>query len=84
MDAAKPAFSRLLKGLIELPTDASKEARLDLFHACVDDLNEVNNDEDLENGIDTEERDHFCDLLRQIAGMAGLSNIDDALAQRDW
>jgi hypothetical protein len=56
----------------------------DEAQACVDELNEINSDEDLEHGIDTEERDHFCDLLRQIAGLAGLSNIDGALAQRDW
>ncbi|HRH96853.1 MAG TPA: hypothetical protein PLB55_13005, partial [Prosthecobacter sp.] len=84
MAAAKPAFSSLLKDLIALPTDVAKEARLDLFHACMVDLNEVNNDEDLDQGIDTEECDFFCGLLEQIAHMAGLDNIDDVLAQRDW
>jgi Leucine-rich repeat (LRR) protein len=82
--AAKPAFRRLLKDLIALPADSSEADRLAPFEDCMAALNEIDANENVENSIDTNEREFFCDLLRQIAGHAGLENIDDILAQRDW
>jgi Leucine-rich repeat (LRR) protein len=84
MKAAKPVFHRLLKSLIDLPENASELQRRELLHTCIEELNEVNDDENLENGIDTDEREYFCSLIEEIAGLAGLENVDDIIAQRDW
>ncbi len=84
MAAAKPIFSKLLKGLIALPIDAGEDERLKPFHVCIHDLNCIEDNEEVENCIDTEEREFFCELLKEIASLAGLVNSDKFLCKREW
>jgi hypothetical protein len=71
--------------LIALPENTDKNGVLSLFEETVEALNEVANDDSLESGIDTEEREGLCDALYKMGDLVGLKDEGEYLDNwRDW
>ena len=71
--------------LIALPENTDKNGVLPLFEETVEALNEIANDDSLESGIDTEEREGLCDALYKMGDLVGLKDEGDYLDNwRDW
>jgi len=71
--------------LIALPESTDKSKILSLFKGTVESLNELANDDTLDAGIDTEEREGLCDALYKMGNIVGLSEEDEYLDEwRDW
>lgn len=78
-------LDKLRSSLIALPDDSSESEKLALFESCVMSLNAFEEDESLENRIDTDEREVLCELLYAMGDLVGLdaeTNYVDAW--RDW
>lgn len=83
--AAKPIFEALLDELIRLPEDATETERLHAFERCVERLNEMDESEDLLYGIDTIEREEFCEQLYVIGEIVGLDPESEFVDDwREW
>jgi len=83
--AAKPIFEALIDDLIHLPENASEAERLLVFQRCVERLNEMDESEDLSYGIDTIEREEFCEQLYTIGEIVGLDPTSDFVDNwREW
>jgi hypothetical protein len=83
--AAKPIFEELIDSLIRLPEDAPEAERLFVFQCCVESLNKLDRNEALMYGIDTIEREEFCEKLYQIGKIVGLDPKTDFVDNwRDW
>lgn len=71
--------------LILLPDNSDEQTKLALFQATVENLNDLENNESLENGIDTEEREGLCDALYKMGNLIGLDESTDYIDNwRDW
>ena len=68
MSAAKPHFEQLIDGLIELGPDADGELKFKLFAVCVERVYE------LDEPIETVERDVFFEAWMRLAEIAGFCN----------
>lgn len=83
--AAKPIFEALIDDLMQLPENASEAERLLVFERCVECLNELDDSEDLSHGIDTIEREEFCEQLYEIGDIVGLDSATDFVDDwREW
>lgn len=83
--AAKPIFEALIDDLIHLPENASEAERLLVFEHCVERLNELDGSDDLSSGIDTIEREEFCEQLYVIGEIVGLDPTTDFVDDwREW
>jgi hypothetical protein len=81
--AARQLIRTAIDELLALGPDASESEKLDVLHACVEDFNDLN-DED-EHFIETIEREHICDVLGKIAERVGLEDYHEHIARgRDW
>ena len=71
--------------LILLPDNSDEQTKLALFQATVENLNDLENNESLESGIDTEEREGLCDALYKMGNLIGLDESTDYIDNwRDW
>jgi len=71
--------------LILLPDNSDEQTKLALFQTTVENLNDLENNESLENGIDTEEREGLCDALYKMGNLIGLDESTDYIDNwRDW
>jgi len=71
--------------LILLPDNSDEQTKLELFQATVENLNDLENNETLESGIDTEEREGLCDALYKMGNIIGLDESTEYLDNwRDW
>ena len=71
--------------LIALPDDTGEEVLLGLFQECVESLNDIGNDDSLESGIDTEEREGLCDALYKMGDIVGLDSESEYIDDwREW
>lgn len=71
--------------LILLPDNSDEQTKLALFQATVENLNDLENNESLENGIDTEEREGLCDALYKMGNLIGLDESTDYIDNwRNW
>jgi hypothetical protein len=80
LNKVKPIFSELITGLVSLPEGASVESRLDLFRKFIEEVNE------LENEIETVEREAILHSVYQIGSIVGL-DPDTGFAEEwrgDW
>ena len=83
--AAKPIFKALIDALIQLPEDAAESDRLWVFERCVEHLNEMDERADLSHGIDTIEREEFCEQLYVIGELVGLDPASEFVDDwREW
>lgn len=71
--------------LILLPDNSDEQTKLTLFQKAVENLNDLENNESLENGIDTEEREGLCDALYKMGNIIGLDESTDYIDNwRNW
>jgi Domain of unknown function (DUF4844) len=71
--------------LIALPENTDKEEIMSLFQESVESLNDIANDDSLDAGIDTEEREGLCDALYKMGDIVGLESETEYLDNwRDW
>ncbi|MEM6692496.1 MAG: hypothetical protein AAF664_23900, partial [Planctomycetota bacterium] len=88
-DDLKPLLERELDKLriafLKLPANASKSKKLQCVKKCVISLNALEDDESVENGIDTDEREILCDLIYRMGDLVGLDPENDYVDQwREW
>jgi len=68
-----------------LPDDSDEPTKLSLFQETVQNLNELENNESIESGIDTEEREGLCDALYKMGTIIGLDESTDYIDNwREW
>jgi hypothetical protein len=78
-------LEQLREGLAALPEGASKKKILSLFEKCVVALNELDESEVLESGIDTVEREALCEALYRLGDVVGLDASTEYVDEwRDW
>ena len=78
-------LNRLLEELISLPEDTNEKELLSIFEKSVNNLNKIDQDESIESGIDTEEREGLCEALSVIGAILGLDKDGDYLDEwREW
>ncbi len=71
--------------LIALPENAEQEIILSLFEQCVISLNKLEENEDIESTIDTEEREGLCDALYKMGTILGLDETTNYIDDwREW
>jgi hypothetical protein len=78
-------LKRLKDELASLPDDTNKDMLLSKFENSVGKLNQIDNDESIESGIDTEEREGLCDALYAMGKIVGLSEDEEYIDRwRQW
>ena len=78
-------LNELRNQFIKLPNSASEEQKLACVQACVEALNELDEQEDLEGNIDTDEREILCDFIYQMGDIVGLDGETQYVDEwRDW
>ncbi|MFK7933348.1 MAG: hypothetical protein AB8G22_07550 [Saprospiraceae bacterium] len=78
-------LERLRNELIELPEDTTKEIILESFKNAVYRFNDIDNDENIESTIDTEEREGLCEVLSHMGAVLGLDEDGEYLDEwREW
>ncbi|MEO5562057.1 MAG: hypothetical protein ABIR18_01455 [Chitinophagaceae bacterium] len=71
--------------LIELPDNSDEQTKLALFQEAVENFNALENNEELDSGIDTEEREGLCDALYKMGNIVGLDESTEYIDNwRDW
>lgn len=71
--------------LIALSENTDPAIIMSLFQECVEKLNDTANDESLDSGIDTEEREGLCDALYKMGDVVGLDSETEYIDKwRDW
>jgi len=65
-------LNSLREKLILLPDDADTKTKMSLFQETVENLNTVEDNEEIESTIDTEEREGLCDALYKMGNLIGL------------
>lgn len=75
--------------LIALAEDASDSEKLAVIQKCVESLNTLSNtfdeNEDIDGGIDTDEREILCEIIYEMGEIVGLdSNTDYVDEWREW
>lgn len=78
-------LNRFRKELASLPKDTDEKELLLRFENTVENLNKIDQDQNIESRIDTEEREGLCDALYTIGTIVGLSEEDEYLDEwREW
>jgi len=78
-------LNRLRAELSSLPEETNQETLLSLFEKSVNNLNQIDQMEEIESGIDTEEREGLCAALYKMGQLVGLDVSIDFLDEwRDW
>lgn len=78
-------LDELRQDLMDLPDDASEAEKLACIEASVKALNEIDEDDQLEHGIDTDEREILCEFIYQMGEIVGLDSDTDYVDNwRDW
>jgi len=78
-------LNRFRDELSSLPDDTNRDMLLSKFENSVEKLNQIDNDESIESGIDTEEREGLCDALYAIGKIVGLSEDEEYIDRwRQW
>ncbi|MEZ4988701.1 MAG: DUF4844 domain-containing protein [Saprospiraceae bacterium] len=78
-------LNRLRDELILLPENTDEKKLLTRFENSVKNLNKIDQNENIQSGIDTEEREGLCDALYAIGEIVGMSEDDEYLDEwRDW
>ncbi|NUO01750.1 MAG: hypothetical protein HUU01_14180 [Saprospiraceae bacterium] len=78
-------LNRLRAELILLPEHTSEETLLSIFENSVKNLNRIDQDENIESGIDTEEREGLCEALSAMGTIVGLEEDGEYLDEwREW
>lgn len=75
--------------LIALAEDASDSEKLSVVQKCVESLSALSTtfdeDEDIDGGIDTDEREILCEIIYEMGEIVGLdSNADYVDQWREW
>ncbi|NQX38799.1 hypothetical protein SAMN05421820_101834 [Pedobacter steynii] len=71
--------------LISLPDSTSSKEILYLFESCVLSLNNIENNEEIDSTIDTEEREGLCDALYKMGTIVGLDETTEYIDNwREW
>jgi hypothetical protein len=71
--------------LILLPDNTPTKQILLLFRHCVEQLNQIDEDETLDSGIETEEREGLCDALYRMGDIVGLDSESEYIDKwREW
>jgi Domain of unknown function (DUF4844) len=71
--------------LILLHDNTPTKQILLLFQQCVEKLNEIDDDDTLASGIDTEEREGLCDALYRMGDIVGLDSESEYIDNwREW
>lgn len=71
--------------LIALPDNADSEKILSLFEECVLSLNSIDENDEIESTIDTEEREGLCDALYKMGTIVGLDETTEYIDDwREW
>ncbi|HMP79596.1 MAG TPA: hypothetical protein PKD54_09105 [Pirellulaceae bacterium] len=69
-------LEKLRIGLIALPVDAAESAKLAVVQRCVESLNVLSNkfdeNEDIDGGIDADERVLLCEIIYTLGDIVGL------------
>ncbi len=79
--ASRKVVRNTIDALRALGPDAPKPLKINLFHACVEQFNDLDED----GWICTIEREDVCELLDQLADLVGLEDYGEALtSRRDW
>jgi hypothetical protein len=73
-DSVRLIFDNLIDGLIAIGESAASEEKIALFKTAVEALNMIN--EDVEDLIETGEREDLCELIDQITVAAKLNPAD--------
>lgn len=87
-DKAKAVFDTLIANLIALGQDANEKDKAELFKTAVLSLNRLN--EEIEDLIETGEREDLCELIDRVTIAAGLNPKSYANGEgiadewRDW
>jgi len=87
-DKAQEVFDTLITKLIALGPDANEQEKVALFKTAVLSLNALN--EEIDDLIETGEREDLCELLDQITIAAGMNPADFAEGEgiadewREW
>ena len=78
-------LNELRNKLILLPDNSSEQTKLALFQETVENLDKLEDNESLENGIDTEEREGLCDALYKMGNVIGLDESTEYIDNwREW
>lgn len=78
-------LDKLRDDLIALPDRARQDEILALFEKCVNALNDLAENDEIENGIDTEEREGLCNALYKMGDIVGLDAETEYVdSWRDW
>ncbi|MEZ4888844.1 MAG: hypothetical protein R3E32_29225 [Chitinophagales bacterium] len=78
-------LNRLREELIELPEGSTEEIILSKFEESVNKLNDIDEDENIESTIETEEREGLCDALYKMGDIVGLDADTDFVDNwREW
>ena len=78
-------LNQLRFNLIKLSDDSSEKQILAQFETCVEALNAMEDNRNIESGIDTEEREALCEVLYQMGDIVGLDSSTDYVDNwRDW
>lgn len=71
--------------LIALPENTESSVILNLFENCVLLLNKIEDNDDIESTIDTEEREGLCDALYKMGTIVGLDEKTEYIDNwREW
>ena len=71
--------------LIALPENTESSEILNLFENCVLLLNKIEDNDDIESTIDTEEREGLCDALYKMGTIVGLDEKTEYIDNwREW
>jgi len=78
-------LNNLRDKLILLPGDSDIETKMSLFQQAVENLNNLEDNEEIESSIDTEEREGLCDALYKMGNIIGLDESTEYIDNwRDW
>ncbi|GEM_PF-1019640 len=78
-------LNNLREKLISMPDDSTEIEKMILFEECVYALNAIDEDENVESGIDTEEREGLCDTLYEMGDMVGLNSESEYIDEwKTW
>ena len=71
--------------LILLPDNTPTKQILLLFRHCVEQLNQIDDDETIDSGIETEVREGLCDALYRMGDIVGLDSESEYIDKwREW
>jgi len=73
------------ENLIALPDDASEDNIIALFEASVNRMNAINHNDEIDNGIDTEEREGLCHAYGTMSEIVGTDpDVEFIDPWREW